>query len=161
MKVEFPEDEAGTKGLTVCSESMVVSVDKVELASMAEWLDEKVQDKARLVEVTMEVLVETVDWASWSAPWMDLDSSFFPSYKVQTGSLPTEAETEVAAYAENAESLIAWVHTIVEKTADLDVVLVLVHEAPCDCVPASEIGTDRSPPWLTKRQCLVGSLRMQ
>ena len=145
----------------VCSESMVVSVDMVELASMVEWMDEKVQGKARLVEVMMVVLVEIDDWATWLARRMDLDSSFFPSYKVQTGSLPTEVETEVAAYAENAESLIAWVHTIVEKTAGLDLVLVLVHVAPCGFVPALEIEIDQSPPWFTKRLRQVGSLRMQ
>jgi hypothetical protein len=31
---------------------------------------------ARLVEVTMEVLVETDDWTSGSAAWMESDSSF-------------------------------------------------------------------------------------
>ena len=138
-----------------------MSVDMVELANKAEWLDEKVQDKARLVEVTMEVLVEIGDWTSWSASWIESDSSFFPSYKVQTGSLPTEVETEVAAYAENAKSLIAWAHTIVEKTAGQDVVLDHVHEAPCDCAPALESGTGRNQPWLTKRECHVGSLKMQ
>ena len=64
-----------------------------------ELLDEKVQDMARLVEVTMEVLVETGDWTSGSASWIESDSSFFPSYKVQTGSLPTEVETEGAVTA--------------------------------------------------------------
>ena len=51
-------DEAETKGLMECSESMVVLVDMAKLVSMVELLDEQVQDIARLVEVTMEVLVE-------------------------------------------------------------------------------------------------------
>ena len=75
-------DEAETKGLKVCLGSMVVSVDMAEFVSKVEWLDGKVQDMARLVEVTMEVLVETDDWTSGSAAWMESDSSFFPSYKV-------------------------------------------------------------------------------
>ena len=37
----------------------------------------------------IEVLVETDDRTKCPASWMELDSSFFPSYKVQTGSLPT------------------------------------------------------------------------
>ena len=53
-----------------------------KVTSKVELLDEKVQDMARLVEVTMEVLVETDDWTSGSAAWMESDSSFFPSYKV-------------------------------------------------------------------------------
>ena len=76
---------------------------------MGEWVSmvsepDEVVDMARLVEVTMEVLVETDDWTSWSASWIESDSSFFPSYKVQTGSLPTEVETEGAV---NARSLLA------------------------------------------------------
>jgi hypothetical protein len=110
-------DEAEMKGLKGCSGSMVVSVDMVKLVSKVELLAEKVQDMARLVEVTMEVLVETDDWTSGSAAWMESDSSFqfFPSYKVQTGSLPTEVGTEGAACSESATMLIAWAHTIVEK----------------------------------------------
>jgi hypothetical protein len=109
------------------------------------------------------VLVETDDWTSGSAAWMESDSSFqfFPSYKVQTGSLPTEVGTEGAACSESATMLIAWAHTIVEKTAGQDVVLDHVHEAPCDCAPALESGTGRNQPWLTKRECHVGSLKMQ
>ena len=37
----------------------------------------------------IEVLVETDDRTKCPASWMELDLSFFPSYKVQTGSLPT------------------------------------------------------------------------
>jgi len=154
-------DEAETRGPKVCSGSMVVSVDMGKLASKVELLDEKVQDMARLVEVTMEVLVETGDWTSWSASWIESDSSFFPSYKVQTGSLPTEVETEGAACSENAKSLIAWARTIVEKTEGQDVVLELVHEAQSGCAPALEIGTGPNQPWLTKRECHVGPLKMQ
>ena len=93
-------DEAETKELKVCLESTVVLVDIPKLASKVEWLDGKVQDMARLVEVTMEELVETGDWPSWFASWIESDSSFFPSCKVQTGSLPTEVETEGAACSE-------------------------------------------------------------
>ena len=109
-------DEAEMKGLKVCSESMVVSVDMAQLVSKVELSDEKVQDMAKLVEVMTEVLVvETGDRTNWSASWMEPDSSFFPSYKVQAGSLPTEVETECAACSESATMLIAWAHTIVEK----------------------------------------------
>ena len=69
-------DEAEMKGL---------KVDMAQLASKVELRDEKVQDMAKLVEVMREVLVETGDWTNWSASWMEPDSSFFPSYKVQTG----------------------------------------------------------------------------
>ena len=154
-------DEAEMKGLKVCSESMVVSVDMAQLASKVELRDEKVQDMAKLVEVMTEVLVETGDWTNWSASWMEPDSSFFPSYKVQTGSLPAEVETEGAACSESAKSLSSWAHAIVEKTACQDVVLELVREARCGCAQALEIGTGRNPPWLTKRKCYVGPLRMQ
>ena len=128
-----------------------MSVDMAELASKVELLGEKVQDMARLVEVTMEVLVETDDWTSWSASWIESDSSFFPSYKVQTGSLPTEVETEGAACSESAKSLSAWAHTSVEKTAGQDVVLDLVHEARCGLAQALEIETGPNQPWLTTR----------
>ena len=109
----------------------------------------------------MEVLVETGGWTSWSASWIESDLAFFPSYKVQTGSLPTEVETEGAACSENAKSLIAWARTIVEKTEGQDVVLELVHEAQSGCAPALEIGTGPNQPWLTKRECHVGPLKMQ
>ena len=153
-------DEAETKGLKVCLGSMVVSVDMAEFVSKVEWLDGKVQDMARLVEVTMEVLVETGGWTSWSASWIESDLAFFPSYKVQTGSLPTEVETERAACSESAKSLSSWAHATVEKTAGQDVVLELVHEARCGCAQALEIETGRSQPWLTKRKCHVRPLRM-
>ena len=55
----------------------------------------------------IEVLVETDDRTKCPALWMELDSSFFPSYKVQTGSLPTEVETEGVACSVNARSLLA------------------------------------------------------
>jgi len=100
-------DEAGMKGPMECSESMVVLVDMAKLVSMVELLDEQVQDMVRLVEVTMEVLVETDDRTKCPASWVEFDSSFFPSYKVQTGSLPTEVETEGVAYSVNARSLLA------------------------------------------------------
>ena len=116
---------------------------------------------ARLVEVTMEGLVETGDWTSWSASWMGSDSSFFPSYKVQIGSLPTEVETEGAACSESAKSLSSWARAIVERMAVQDVVLELVHEARCGCAQALEIETGQSQPWLNKRECHVGPLRMQ
>ena len=105
--------------------------------------------------------METDDRTKCPASWMELDSSFFPSYKVQTGSLPTEVETEGAACSENAKSLIAWARTIVEKTEGQDVVLELVHEAQSGCAPALEIGTGPNQPWLTKRECHVGPLKMQ
>ena len=140
-------DEAEMKGL---------KVDMAQLASKVELRDEKVQDMAKLVEVMREVLVETGDWTNWSASWMEPDSSFFPSYKVQTGSLPAEVETECAACSESA-----WAHTIAEKTASQDVVLDLVHEAPCGCAPALEIGTGPNQPWLTERECQVGPLKIQ
>ena len=145
-------DEAEMKGL---------KVDMAQLASKVELRDEKVQDMAKLVEVMREVLVETGDWTNWSASWMEPDSSFFPSYKVQTGSLPAEVETECAACSESATMLIAWAHTIVEKTASQNVVLDLVHEAPCGCAPALEIGTGPNQPWLTERECHVGPLKIQ
>ena len=116
---------------------------------------------ARLVEVTMEELGETGDWTSWSASWIEWDSSFFPSYKVQTGSLPTEVETEGAACSESAKSLSSWAHAIVERMAGQDVVLELVHEARCGCAQALEIETGQSQPWLSKRECHVEPLRMQ
>jgi len=100
-------DEAEMKGLMECSGSMVVLVDMAKWVSMVEWQGEKVQDMVRLVEVTKEVLVETDDRTKCPASWMELDSSFFPSYKVQTGSLPTEVETEGVAYSVNARSLLA------------------------------------------------------
>jgi hypothetical protein len=71
-------DEAEMKGLKVCSESMVVSVDMAQLASKVELRDEKVQDMAKVVKVMTEVLVQTGDWTNWSASWMEPDSSFFP-----------------------------------------------------------------------------------
>ena len=108
----------------------------------------------------IEVLVETDDRTKCPASWMELDSSFFPSYKVQTGSLPTEVETEGAACSESAKSLSSWAHATVEKTAGQDVVLELVHEARCGCAQALEIETGRSQPWLTKRKCHVRPLRM-
>ena len=155
-------DEAEMKGLKVCSESMVVSVDMAQLVSKVELSDEKVQDMAKLVEVMTEVLVvETGDRTNWSASWMEPDSSFFPSYKVQAGSLPTEVETECAACSESATMLIAGAHTIVEKTASQNVVLDLVHEAPCGCAPALEIGIGPNQPWLTKRECHVVPLKIQ
>ena len=55
----------------------------------------------------IEVLVETDDRTKCPASWMELDLSFFPSYKVQTGSLPTEVETEGVACSVNARSLLA------------------------------------------------------
>ena len=54
-------DEAEMKGLKVCSESMVVSVDMAQLVSKVELSDEKAQDMAKLVVVMTEVLVETGD----------------------------------------------------------------------------------------------------
>jgi len=101
---------------------------------------------ARLVEVTMEGLVETGDWTSWSASWMGSDSSFFPSYKAQTGSVPAEVETEGVTYSVNARSLLAWARTIEEKTAGLDALAELVHEAQIGCVPALVIWIDPSQP---------------
>ena len=71
-------DEAEMKGLKVCSESMVVSMDMAQLASKVELRDEKVQDMAKVVKVMTEVLVQTGDWTNWSASWMEPDSSFFP-----------------------------------------------------------------------------------
>ena len=40
----------------------------------------------------MEELVETAGLTSWSASLTESESSFAPSYKVQTGSLPTEVD---------------------------------------------------------------------
>ena len=94
----------------------------------------------------IEVLVETDDRTKCPASWMELDSSFFPSYKVQTGSLPTEVETEGVAYSVNARSLLAWARTIKERTAGLDALAELVHEAQIGCVPALVIWIDPSQP---------------
>ena len=77
---------------------------------------------------------------------MDFGSSFFPSYKVQTGSLPTEVGTEGVAYSGNARSLLAWVRTTEAKTAALDALVELVHEVQIGCVPALVIWTDPSQP---------------
>ena len=140
-------DEAETKELMECSENMVVSVGMAKLGSTVELLDEKVQDMARLVEVTMEVLVETDDRTNCPASWMEFDSSFFPSYKVQTGLVPTEVETGGATYSVNARSLLAWARTIVEKTASHDALAELVHEAQNGCVPALVIWIGPSQPW--------------
>ena len=74
----------------VCEESTIELVDKAELASKVEWPDVKVQDMARLV--TVEELVETAGLTSWSASLTESESSFAPSCKVQTGSLPTEVD---------------------------------------------------------------------
>ena len=116
------------------------------MVSMVESQGEKVQDMVRLVEVTKEVLVETDDRTKCPASWMELDSSFFPSYKVQTGSLPTEVETEGVAYSVNARSQLAWASTIEERTAALDALAELVHEAQIGCVPALVIWIDPSQP---------------
>ena len=139
-------DEAETKGLMECSESMVVLVDMAKLVSMVELLDEQVQDMVRLVEVTMEVLVETDDRTKCPASCVEFDSSFFPSYKVQTGSLPTEVETDGVAYSVNARSQLAWARTIEERTAALDALAELVREAQIGCVPALVIWIDPSQP---------------
>ena len=45
------------------------------------------------------------------ASWMEFDSSFYSSYKVQTGSAPTEVETEGVTCSGSARSQLAWAHT--------------------------------------------------
>ena len=136
--------EAEKKGRMQCLESMVELVDMAELVSMVELQDEQAQDMVELVEVRMEELVETDDRTKCPASWMDFGSSFFPSYKVQTGSLPTEVGTEGVAYSGNARSLLAWVRTTEAKTAALDALVELVHEVQIGCVPALVIWTDPS-----------------
>ena len=93
-------------------------------------------DMVGLVEVTMEVLVETDDRTKCPAPWMEFDSSFYSSYKVQTGSAPTEVETEGVTCSGSARSQLAWAHTTEEKTAGLGALAELVHEARIGSVPA-------------------------
>ena len=44
-------------------------------------------------------------------------------------SVPTEVETEGVAYSVNARSQLAWARTIKERTAGLDALAELVHEA--------------------------------
>ena len=128
-------DEAETKGQMECLGSMVVSVDRAEWVSMEDWQDEMTLGMAEL-EVTTEVLVETDDRTKCPASWMEFDSSFYPSYKVQTGSAPTEVESEDVAYSGSARSLLAWAHTTEEKTAGLGALAELVHEARIGSVPA-------------------------
>ena len=156
-------DEAETKGLKVCLGSMVVSVDMAELVSKVELLDEKVQDMARLVEVTMEVLVETDDRTSCPASWMEFDSSFFPSYKVQTGSLPTEVETEGAAYSENARSLSCMgPHHRGKNGRSGRAGLSLSMRLRCGCAPGiGDLRPVRVSHGETTRKSHVGPLRMQ
>jgi len=128
-------DEAETKGQMECLGSMVVSVDRAEWVSMEDWQDEMTLGMAEL-EVTTEVLVETDDRTKCPAPWMEFDSSFYSSYKVQTGSAPTEVETEGVTCSGSARSQLAWAHTTEEKTAGLGTLAELDHKVQIGCVPA-------------------------
>ena len=65
--VEFRMDEAEMKELMECSVSMVVFVDMARLVFKVEWLGEEGLDMAMLVEVMIEVLVETDDRANCPA----------------------------------------------------------------------------------------------
>ena len=64
---EFRMDEAEMKELMECSVSMVVFVDMARLVRKVEWLGEEGLDMAMLVEVMIEVLVETDDRANCPA----------------------------------------------------------------------------------------------
>ena len=64
---EFRMDEAEMKELMECSVSMVVFVDMARLVFKVEWLGEEGLDMAMLVEVMIEVLVETDDRANCPA----------------------------------------------------------------------------------------------
>ena len=84
----------------------------------------------------IEVLVETDDRTKCPASWMEFDSSFYSSYKVQTGSAPTEVETEGVTCSGSARSQLAWAHTTEEKTAGLGTLAELDHKVQIGCVPA-------------------------
>ena len=64
---EFRMDEAEMKELMECSVCMVVFVDMARLVRKVEWLGEEGLDMAMLVEVMIEVLVETDDRANCPA----------------------------------------------------------------------------------------------
>ena len=63
----------------------------------------------------------------------------------------TGVETEVVAYVATAKSLIAWVRTILERTAALDVLVVLRRLDQLGCVQAQVILSDLTPPWLCRQ----------
>ena len=63
----------------------------------------------------------------------------------------TEVETEVVAYVVTAKSLIAWAHTILERTATLVVLVGLRRLDQLGFVQAQVIWSDRTPPWLRRQ----------
>ena len=78
---------------------------------------------------------------------MDWDSCV-PSYKVPTGSLPTEVDTEGAACSEGAKSTSSLVHAILGRMVVLDEELELVHGVQYDCAQAPVIKSGQSQPCL-------------
>ena len=62
----------------------------------------------------------------------------------------TEVETEGVAYVVTAKSLIAWAHTILERTANLVVLVGLRNLDQLGFVQAQVIWNDLTPPWLRR-----------
>ena len=62
---------------------------------------------AKLEVVMMEVLVEICDWAMCPEVKVDSGEMICSAYKVPTGSMPTEVETEGVTCSVNARSLLA------------------------------------------------------
>ena len=85
----------------------------------------------------------------------DFDSLMDVQHKVPTVAYwaedETEVETEVVTYVATAKSLIAWVRTILERTAALDVLVVLRRLDQLGCVQAQVILSDLTPPWLCRQ----------
>ena len=123
-------------------------------------------DMPRLAEEMKEVPVEIVDWAMCPTGRQSFDSWMDFQHKVPAMAYwtedETEVETEAVAYVAIAKSLIAWAHTIAERTAAL---VVLVGQQRLDqlCfVQVQVIWNDLTPPWVRRQvRCSVAKNWLQ
>ena len=80
--MECQLDEAGTKEWKECWAMPLEWVDMAMLVSTVEWIGDLDIDMPRWVEEMKEVLVETVDWTTYSTARQRSDSWVDFQYKV-------------------------------------------------------------------------------